>query len=347
MTETTSEPSPEAATTNAEGMTSAETAVDTPAPRRWRRRLLLGLVSIAALVVLLFWGVPRVIGQLPAPLAALLLPPNPEAVQQADQMVQENATLKARLTELEARLTAIEQRLTALEARPAPDSTVPVADIMERLSALESRPIPASGLFDSAQLAESKARDVPIDSSALEALSARLTALEAAKPGFGPAVGVAFAQLQRASLGAAPFLTELNAFAKAADQEIPADLEAAATRGVTNLSALQAQFPAAARAALKALHRDPEAGFLAALQARISGLIIRRPAREVAGDSPGALLSQAEARLREGDLVATLRVLDKLPKEAQAAMASWMAQAQARTDLDAAIADIGRFLMGL
>jgi len=50
------------------------------------------------------------------------------------------------------------------------------------------------------------------------------------------------------------------------------------------------------------------------------------------GDDADAVLSRAEAALREGDLEATLAELDGLPDPAKAEMAAWVEAATARVD---------------
>jgi hypothetical protein len=64
------------------------------------------------------------------------------------------------------------------------------------------------------------------------------------------------------------------------------------------------------------------------------------------GNDPDAILSRAEAALREGDLVATLAELDALPAEGAARLAEWRAQAEARLAASQAVAELVASLGG-
>ena len=54
------------------------------------------------------------------------------------------------------------------------------------------------------------------------------------------------------------------------------------------------------------------------------------------GDDPDAVLSRAEAAIKSGDLETTLTELDTLPEDAQAVIADWRAEADARVAARAA-----------
>ena len=62
------------------------------------------------------------------------------------------------------------------------------------------------------------------------------------------------------------------------------------------------------------------------LQSQVGG----RSLEPQEGDSADAVLSRAEAALREGDLAATVAELSGLPEEALEMMADWTASAQTR-----------------
>ena len=57
------------------------------------------------------------------------------------------------------------------------------------------------------------------------------------------------------------------------------------------------------------------------------------------GDSADAVLSRAEAALRDGDLQTALTEIEALPPEARAVMDEWVARARIRLDAQAALQD--------
>ena len=106
------------------------------------------------------------------------------------------------------------------------------------------------------------------------------------------------------------------------------DALAEAARGVATLSALQADFPDAARAALaEARTSDGAEGGVATWLQRQLG------ARSVTprdGGDADAILSRAEAALTQGQLDRALQEIDALPDAAKAPLADWQAAAAAR-----------------
>ena len=62
------------------------------------------------------------------------------------------------------------------------------------------------------------------------------------------------------------------------------------------------------------------------------------------GSDPDAVLSRAEAAVRDGDLSEALNELDNLPEDVQSAMADWLADARARVAAEAAINDLSQRL---
>ena len=62
------------------------------------------------------------------------------------------------------------------------------------------------------------------------------------------------------------------------------------------------------------------------------------------GDDPDAILSRAEADVQAGDISAALRELDNLPSAAQAVMAPWVEDANARLSATDAMAEFAAVL---
>lgn len=274
------------------------------------------------------------------------------------------STLAAEAGALRAGLTAVEGTLATLSAAPTAD----LGALEDRLAALESL-APAGALPDGAALADL--------SGAIAALRAELDAQKAAVADMSGRVDAAAAAAQaeleatradaerlraeaeeaarlaalRAALGrvqaaadsGAPF-AEPIAELSAAGVDVPADLVTNA-EGLPTLAALQEGFAEPARAALRA-SLDHGAG--ETLTERVTVFLRNQTgARSLTpreGADPDAILSRAEAALREGDLAGALAELGTLPETGQAQMAPWIAQVQIRIDGLAAVAALATAL---
>ena len=117
----------------------------------------------------------------------------------------------------------------------------------------------------------------------------------------------------------------------------------ALTREVPSLDSLQASFPEAARAALRAsLRQDSAAG-----NGSLFGNFIRAQtgARSVEpreGTDPDAILSRADAAVEEGRIGEAVTEIEALPEPGKTAtaMAEWLAGATAYRDAQAALSDL-------
>ena len=157
---------------------------------------------------------------------------------------------------------------------------------------------------DSAAAAQTKAVAAGVDATTLAALSTIDTALDT-----GASFGVALDQLAR-----------VNA-------DFPVQPLRPVADGVETLATLQSDFPGAARRAVNsAAGADGGSGFwgFAKAQMGVRSLTPRQ------GNSTDAILSRAEAKLRQGDLADALAETGSLTGPAAAAMADWRARAQAR-----------------
>ena len=119
--------------------------------------------------------------------------------------------------------------------------------------------------------------------------------------------------------------------------EVPNDLASNAEGGVPRLTTLQADFPPLARAALREARQAAPGGtgFRALLQSATNA----RSLEPRDGDDPDAVLSRAEAALREGDLETTLSEIQTLPTDAQAELGDWLTRARARLQAQRALDD--------
>lgn len=155
----------------------------------------------------------------------------------------------------------------------------------------------------------------------------------------------ALTALSRAVDQGDPYTEELSAVAEFEPAAASA-LETHAETGVATESALRIGFDAAARAALAAASQEKAGGGVSGLIARAQNLVSVRPAKPVAGDAPGAVLSRAEHALEEGDVAFALLQLEDLPAVAQEAMADWIASARARAEAQAALARLEAEISG-
>ncbi|MCW8841906.1 MAG: hypothetical protein OQK00_00670 [Rhodobacteraceae bacterium] len=143
----------------------------------------------------------------------------------------------------------------------------------------------------------------------------------------------------------APYEAALVDLANASGESAPAALADPAAEGVATLPALIEAFPDVARAALAEARKqqsgeDTGSRLGAFLKAQLG-------ARSVApkeGSDPDAVLSRAEAALRDGALKEALAEIETLPAESQAKMASWREAAETRA---AALAAAEALALGL
>lgn len=114
--------------------------------------------------------------------------------------------------------------------------------------------------------------------------------------------------------------------------DVPEGLSGPAGDGVPTLSALEAEFPPAARDALSAARRAESTNEDTASRVTtfFANQLGARSVEPRAGDDPDAVLSRAEAALRSGDLGTVLSELSALPEPAQAELADWTARAETR-----------------
>ncbi|WP_066106824.1 COG4223 family protein [Salipiger sp. CCB-MM3] len=141
----------------------------------------------------------------------------------------------------------------------------------------------------------------------------------------------ALADIETALRDGAPY-AEALATLQENGVDVPEGLSAPAGDGVPTLSALEADFPPAARDALSAARRaeatnEDTTSRVATFFANQLGA---RSVEPRAGDDPDAVLSRAEAALRSGDLGAVLSEVAALPEPAQQELSDWVASAEKR-----------------
>lgn len=259
----------------------------------------------------------------------------------------------------------LQARLAVLEAAPQPqalpempdlgpaieDLTTQIGVLAGRIDMLEARPVAEGGAVDpqaQAALADARAELDQIR-TALAAQQAQIATLtdEAAQAEAQAQLSAQAAMTRAAvtrivtALDAGTGYTEALNDLTAANVEIPAALLEQAETGAPTLAALQADFPDLARDALRAARQAQNPGGIGGFFETQLGLRSLQP-RE--GDDPDAILSRAEAALRDGRLSETLDEIARLPEEAATVLADWQAQAQMRVTLTDAARSLAQSL---
>jgi len=238
-----------------------------------------------------------------------------------------------RVTEAEralARIATLDQRLTAVEtALPARIGAVETM-IGSRASALESSL--TARIAASEQAAQQRVAGLESMLTArLAEAQAATTRLEARLARLAGAEG-----LRRALAEGRPLQPALAGIAQP-----PAALQRYATEAPPTEAALRLRFEDAARAARAAVETGGHGSPLEAATSRLAGLItIRRGEQVVWGDDSAAALERARVALAAGDLTEALSRVAALPPAAQAAMAPWVAEAEALRAAREAIATL-------
>lgn len=160
------------------------------------------------------------------------------------------------------------------------------------------------------------------------------------------ALGAAFAGLARAFEAGRPFSGDLQALSEiTGPRDDIAALGAAAQRGVPSLETLRGRFADLAPRVLKAERTEGADGFWTRLAANASTLVTIRRKGELEGDGAEAVLARMERRLEEGDLAGAVETGAALEGAAAEAASAWMADAQARLQAEALIADLNSLVM--
>ena len=277
-----------------------------------------------------------------------------------------NTTLPAKISAQASEITELRDQIAAV---PAPDlsgveaAQAATADAMvaadERITALETRLNDLSNRAGDSGSVSTAAYEAELDALRSEMENLRGTAiaeLESAREQAAEiennAEAAARAATGRASLAriqsgmetGAPLGEALDDLAAALQADVPAALTAVRD-GTPTLAALQSDFPALARAALataraEGVSGEAEGGFASFLRNQFD-------VRSVApkdGDGTDAILSRAEATLRQGRLTDALAEVGALPEVARAELSDWIALAEARADALAAAATLSTSL---
>lgn len=201
---------------------------------------------------------------------------------------------------------------------------------------------PASGPSDSVRApAEEVAVEAPrpaVADAELFAINQRVGRLEADQHDQAAAAASALAAsaLQQAAQSSQPFDEDL----KAVEPLLPANTDLRALRrlaqvGAPTRSALASSFPeVAAKAAVAARTPGKDSGPFAEALHVVASIVTIRRVDKVTGKGPDAVLARAERLLNDGELDATLKALDDLPKDAQLSMTQWRSGLERRAEID-------------
>ena len=252
----------------------------------------------------------------------------PESLPQVDALREELTASREALSALQSQLAEIDSRLTTVEKQPATggDNQVAVAAFEREMEALR------------ASVAEQRSEIESLLDNAQTAEEATAAAAEAAR------AQTAMTQMNAAISAGRPFEAPLAELQQAGVEDIPETLRESAAGGVVTLANLQARYPDAAREALAtaraAVPEEGEGGFGNFLKRQLG-------ARSVApreGTDADAVLSRAEAAVRDGRLTDALAEIDTLPAPAQDAMAEWLADARGRQAAETAANELSQRL---
>ena len=235
--------------------------------------------------------------------------------------------IRSQLDDISAAVEGFGARLTALEERPVSSPDTGLDDAYAReLAALQS------------SVEQQRAE---IESLLQNALSVEEATAQAAQTS---AAQTALAQIIAAIESGQPYAEAITTLQANDAVDVPEALAAHADTGVATLAVLQAEFPDRSRAALAAARaNDPEEA-----EGGFGGFLRRQlGARSVAprdGTDADAVLSRAEAAMREGRLGDALAEAETLSAAASAALEEWLANARARHDVQTAAADLAQRL---
>lgn len=256
------------------------------------------------------------------------------------------AALDTKLTSLSDKATALDIRLTSIEKKPlvdavSPDTVAAYERELETLKADVAAQKAAIAAAQADQLATMEAARKEIEAMADRARASEQSAESRATLAASRA---ALADLTTRARDGQPYAESL-AVLTANGVDVPAPLAEAAQDGLPTASALISSFPDAARDALAVARAsgagEEDAGGVAGFFRNQLGARSVTP-RE--GNDPDAILSRAEAALRNGDLNTVLTEIEMLPEAAQNEMSDWVAMARLRRDALAAAADLTQTL---
>jgi len=268
-----------------------------------------------------------------------------------DQEAADTTAADTAMTDVNDRLSALEQASADAADQPAataPDTSATdgaIEEIRTSLSDLSARVEDLASREPS-----SPTTPAPVDTSAFEEeLAALKTSVEtqrdeiqrlldnalSVEEATAQAAQAATAQSAIARIVAAvttgqPFAEEVSELQANGIADVPAPLTEAAENGVATSASLQDRFPDAAREALAEARSTGDAETGGGVASFFKTQLGARSVTPREGNDPDAILSRAEAAVRDGRLSDALTEIEALPEPAKAPLADWIADAKAR-----------------
>ncbi len=252
--------------------------------------------------------------------------------------------LEARLTSLEtkveglrAELQSLTEQLSVMTATGGEISADTAEQVAIYAAALEGLKAEVESLAAQNGALSKRLEDVTIVAQQeVEQAQAELSevAAEAERQRIATLVEASFDTIAASLESGLPFTSSLDQLA-ANDVMVPDALRAAES-GVQTLAQLRNAFPDAAHAALRAsILSGQDEGVLGSVSTFLQAQVASRSLTPQEGDSADAILSRAEAALKNDDLVGAVAEIDTLPaismpSEARGAMGDWLAAAKIR-----------------
>jgi hypothetical protein len=246
------------------------------------------------------------------------------------------------LADLDARIARAEAAAAAPRAAPPPDQV-----LTGRVAALEAATRSLGELaqrVDAAQKNSALPAAQAADHKEIEALAARIAALEQTAKGFEERIAraamtagadragrLAFVAvvLRTAVERGEPFAQELAAARTLApDAAALVPLEPFAAAGVPGAATLAREFTQLAPGMLAVTQTARDAGLVGRLQQNAERLVRIRPISEAPGDDPAGIVARAEAKATLGDIAGALTEVTRLPDTTRAGATAWIRKAQ-------------------
>lgn len=264
--------------------------------------------------------------------------PDADAIGQSlDALRASDDGASAEMVALAETLARLRARLEDVETQPIPKAELPA----EVVAAYEAQLADVLGAVDARFVDVQAALDVKLAEIEAVQAAAALSEQEALQAADAAAARAAMSRVTIALDSGAGFAGDLAELAEKSGLQVPSALSGAASEGAPTLTALAADFPEAARAALKAATEAAASdGSVSPLTAFFRTQLGARSLEPRDGDDADAVLSRAEAALGKGDLGAALDEIAVLPPAGQDALAEWVARAETRRAALAAAAEV-------
>jgi uroporphyrinogen-III synthase len=286
----------------------------------------------------------------------------------SDSVLADISTLQSRLATAENKITALRRDVTTIEPETVGDSSATQATVLglqQRVAALEARPSSTSvaavssgtgeaALGNAVQLTDLSGRiesleERSTDASAVSALTARITQVEAAAETLvneqTSAIGflLAVSQLQDAVQAGRSFELELETVIALATRTDGPDIDtnALAARAATGIAAravLQREFSRIAPAVVRAgLLPGDSASWLQRTLDRLLSVVNIRRLDDDGSAAVGAVVTRIENAISDDDLASAITAAKSLSGLAAGTLAPWLKHIQDRATVENAV----------